>query len=344
MPKMSAATSTAVQDPPERPEQPPLVEEAGDPAEPTPTSKPPTKAAARKRAAVARKNAAPVVNPTKAPGLGFVALEEQQDKVNLLYYGKEGSGKTTDAVAMANLGPVLVINAEGGLKRRPLQQQGVNVSNIRVFPPPGERLTFDKLREAYLQLDRDLQEDPNSWAGVVLDSITEIHITVLEETSAARIQALRDQGRSPDEWFTDLADYGGMGKRLRHLLRRMRDLPCHLAITALERRDVDEDTGQVTYGPAVTPAVATDLLGYVDIAIYAKQADEDGPFRGLARNHGRIRAKDRFGVLPTVVPVPSFDRILSYVDGAITPETDPLGQLRVKSGKKEKKEEEQDTE
>lgn len=303
---------------------------AEDPA-PESAAKPPTAAQARQAAAVARKDAANRrTNPTSAPRLGFVHLDDQPERVNLLYYGKEGSGKTSCAAAMANLGPVLVVNAEGGLKAQPLRGLGVNTENVRVFPPAGEPLTFESLQAVYQQLDADLKADPNSWAGVILDSITEIYIGVLEETSALRVQSLRDQGRNPDEWFTDLADYGGMGKRLRHLLRRLRDLPCHVVITALERRDVDEDTSQVTYGPAVTPGVATDLLGYMDLVVYTKQGDEDGPYRGLTKNHGRIRAKDRFGVLPTVLPRPTFDRVVGYINGTLTAKTDPEGQLQVK--------------
>ena len=222
-------------EPPEAPDRPDPVEERSDPGEPvepvepveptkparrrttkkaavapraaTPAEDPAPESAAkpplwlvRQAAAVARKDAANRrTNPTSAPRLGFVHLDDQPERVNLLYYGKEGSGKTSCAAAMANLGPVLVVNAEGGLKAQPLRGLGVNTENVRVFPPAGEPLTFESLQAVYQQLDADLKADPNSWAGVILDSITEIYIGVLEETSALRVQSLRDQGRNPDE-------------------------------------------------------------------------------------------------------------------------------------------------
>lgn len=263
--------------------------------------------------------------PTPAPSssLGFQPLSELKETANVLYYGREGAGKTTAAAGLANLGRVLFVNSESGIKSRPLAALGVATENIMVYPPKGKRLTFKALQEAYLMVAADLANDPESWAGVVFDSATDISSTILDEVSSERVTRLRNQGREVDEWFVDLADYGGLNKRFRHLLRRFRDLPCHFVVTALERRDVDEDSGSVQYGPAATPGVATDLLGYVDFVIHTKQEDENGPFRGATKKRGKYRAKDRFGVLPPVMVNPSADRVVAYMNGDLTAATDP---------------------
>lgn len=263
-------------------------------------------------------------NPTETPGLTFQTLDTQTDYVNMLMYGKEGSGKTTAAARMSNLGRVLVINAEGGLKRGALAKHGVKTENIAVYPQAGQPLTFDGLEQVYAQLRDDLANDPTSWAGVVLDSATEIYQVILEEVGGRRIERMINQGQQPDRWFTDIADYGTMSKQFRFLVRRLRDLPCHLVITALERRDVDEDTGRVAYGPAVSPALATDMMGYVDLVLVAKQAEDDKPFRALTSTQGKYRAKDRLGVLPKVLNEPYFDRVVAYVEGDLTEGDDPM--------------------
>ena len=273
------------------------------------------------------------VNPTERPtGLGFFSLDEEREVINILYYGREGSAKSTNGATLANLGRVLIINAEGGAKRRALAKRGINVSNIQVWPQRGEPITIEGLQAVHNLLQADLADDPNSWVGVMFDSATEIHQALLEGVSSKRISAMQDDGKNPDPWFTDRGDYGVMAKQFNHLLRRFRDLPCHFVVTALERRDVDEDTGAVQYGPAVTPGIANDLLGYVDFVLVAKAEDEDGGFRALTKRKGRWRAKDRFDVLPEIMGTPTVERVLQYVNGDLTEDTDPLRHIKPTKG------------
>jgi hypothetical protein len=111
---------------------------------------------------------------------------------------------------------------------------------------------------------------------------------------------------------------------VKDLLKKFRDLPCHFVVTALMRRDVDEKTSKVTYGPAVTPGLQNAILGYTDINLLFRQEDEDGPFRALVRGSSMYRTKDRVGGLPKVIAEPSFERILGYTNGDIEEEQDPL--------------------
>ena len=84
----------------------PPAEEQSEPAKKPATKKP---AATRKK---------PV--PPADDDFGFVSLDDHPEPVNALYYGREGTGKTTAAAHLANRGRVLYINAEAGLKRQPL--------------------------------------------------------------------------------------------------------------------------------------------------------------------------------------------------------------------------------
>lgn len=258
----------------------------------------------------------------------FVGLDDAAEDTNTLLYGREGSGKTTSALralnAFPNGGRALVINAEGGLKKVALQKRGVDTSRITTWPKRGAPISHKGLLSVYDKVRNDLENDPNAWVVVVIDSATEVYQAILDVVQTKRVQGIKNLGKPVDEYHVDIADYGDMSKMFRDIMRKFRDLPCHVVFTALERRDVDKDTGKPQYGPAVTPGLQADLLGYVDFVLMCKPADEDGPFRALTRANSRYRAKDRFDVLPRVLAEPSMDRILGYLHGELTEEEDPF--------------------
>lgn len=315
-----------------------------------PKAEPAKKAAAKK--APAKKAASPARDAELADDW-FVQIDDAIDFTNTLLYGREGSGKTTDAARLANgashlpagKGKVLVINAEGGLKLGPLKKRGVDTSRIVMWPNPKnhERVTHTGLDKIFRRIKADLIEDPDSWYGVIFDSATEIHQAILDSVQQKRVQTIKNRGQDVDEDFVDIADYGTMSKLFRDVLRKFRDLPCHFVVTALERRDVDKDTGKPQYGPAVTPGIQGDLLGYVDFVLMCKAEDEDGPYRALTRANSRYRAKDRFDVLPKVMVEPYLDRVIAYISGDLDEETDEA-QTRYKAKGKDVNKSEDDEE
>jgi hypothetical protein len=249
-----------------------------------------------------------------------------KEYLRVLYYGDEGSAKTTNAATLANGGKTLIINAEGGAKRRALLARGVDVTNLRFWPQKSsEKITAAGLEQVYDRLQADLEADEDSWFGVIFDSATDIVQALTSQVSDDRITKARRRGIEIDDvdsYFTDVADYGTMGKMFVDKIRKYRTLPCHLAITALQRRDVDKTTSVVTYGPAVTPGVATSLLGYVDIVLACKAEDEKRPFRGMSAGSDLYRMKDRYGILPKIMVEPTMERIIKYLDGDLTVDTD----------------------
>lgn len=308
---------------PEEPATPePVVEALAHDADPEVFEEPEEKPAPTSSRPRSTKKAAP-----KSSGL-FTPLEDVDEFLNLLYWGREGSGKTSDALSAANHGRVLVINAEGGLKKMALRKRGINIDNIQVWPRPGEPVTFEGLEAAMLQVKSDLMDDPQAWFAVIWDSGTELSAAMTGASSDDRIAKARRRGATIntfDRFFTDRGDYGVSGKMLRTLLRLGRDLQCHFIVTALERRDVDEDTSKVAYGPAVPPGLQSDMLGYMDLVLHTKEADDERDyFRALAKRAGTRRAKDRFDALPKVLVEPTVERVLAYLDESLTEATDPL--------------------
>lgn len=259
-------------------------------------------------------------------GALFTPLSDVEEYSRVLYYGKEGSAKTTNLLTLSQHGRMLLINAEGGVKKKALVKHGVNLDNVQVWPPEGQPITFEGLREVFFQVKSDLEDDPKAWIGIGFDSITDITQGILDQVSTHRVDKTRNRGIDVDlmdSFFVDRDDYGTMSKMMRQLMRSFRDLPTHVVYTALERRDVDEDTGKVAYGPALSPAVGTDLMGYVDLVLYCRAADEDQDvFRAVSKQAGKYRVKDRDGVLPRVLVNPTMVRILEYIGGDLEEDTD----------------------
>ena len=260
----------------------------------------------------------------------FTPLSEQHETIKALFYGREGSSKTTSALAAANNGKTLVINVEGGVKPSALRKRGINVDNIVQWPDPtsGEKVSFKGLEQVHQRILSDLTEDPDSWYAVVLDSVTETANALRDDATENRVARVKRNrpGADVDENFVDRDDYGVMTNQMRKIVRRLRDLPCHVIITALQR----DDDGVV--GPNVSPALGADLMGYVDLVLYFKgssDAPEDMPdlnFRAKTRASDTIHAKDRFSALPDPLVLPTFDRIEAYITDTLQSDEDELYQ------------------
>ena len=259
-------------------------------------------------------------------------LEDGEEPLNILYYGEGGTGKTTHLAHMADGGKIIVVNAESGLKARALKACGVKTANIEIYPDPGEPVTFEGLEGLWKHLYEQLDKNPKAYYGAYWDSITEIYSVLLD---AVRMDAYErsQRGTKPreTEFFTDRADYGVMTEQVRKLVRKFRDLPIHFGASALERREQDDD-GEVLYFPSVNPALQKDLYLWFDIVCHTSMkvlVDEETKesteqFRGAFRPVGKYRAKDRFKATPIELIDPTFDRVLKYVEGDLTLDSDPI--------------------
>lgn len=268
--------------------------------------------------------------PTEAPARTLLtdlgaSLDDELTTVNGLWYGGPGTGKTSAVASMANLGPILVINAEGGLKRRPLQGLGVNTKNITVWPADNERVTYERLDALYWTVKDTIETNPGSIVGIVWDSLTEIAKALLDHAIEDAVEKARRQHKDRDRFFIDRQDYGTMTEQARLLLRRFRDLPVHFVMTALMRRDQDDD-GKVVYNPAVTPALQTDVMGFVDVICHTTvvETGDVDEYRGLFTPSGKFEGKDRFGALPDRLITPSFERVFRYIEDELTVDTDDV--------------------
>lgn len=289
----------------------------------------PTEAASTEPTTAPTTAPTPQAKPPRAASILATArtLDQVDDFVNILYSGEHGTAKTTDLAAMANLGPVIVINAEGGLRKGALRRRGINVENIKVLPEKPEDLTFEYLESLHLELKMQLEDEPGSVIGIVWDSITEITAKLLENAVHEAEQKAIRKNEDREKFFIDRSDYGTMASQARLLIRRYRDLPCHFGASCLLKRDADDD-GKVVYRPQVIPSLRNDLMGYMDVVVVTSVGEYDGidEYQGLFKPIGKFRGKDRFGAFPRKLLDPTFDRLLAYINDEMTVDTDPIMQ------------------
>jgi hypothetical protein len=264
-------------------------------------------------------------------------LIEEDEPLNILYYGEGGGGKTTDVMAMAVFGKVWVANAESGVKARALRRVAdelgieIPIENIEIFPGPGEELTYDGLEGEWKRIREALHKDPKAYAGVIWDSVTEIQQTMKDLDVARSLMKANRRGLDRDPFIVDQDNWRTVNEQCRALIRKFRDLPCHFAATALERREKDNH-GEVVYMPGVTPGLQSDLIGWMDVVCHVEEKviNNEEAYMGLFRNRTVYRGKDRFKVLPAQIVDPTFDRVVAYVNDELTLEDDDRMQ-RLKS-------------
>lgn len=256
-------------------------------------------------------------------------LDSEEEWLNVMYYGEQGTGKTTALASLAHHGRIIFVNAEGGLKARPLRKLGIPIENIE----PMECTSFGQMEAFYWDVKERIEHDNDRPFGVLFDSVTEMQKIFIEKQVYGRVNAAIRKATKlmiePDPAHTNpfkihLDDYGVMTEQMRMLLRRFRDLPCHTGFSSLAKRDVDETGGDgegkaVIYRPALTPAFGNDIRGYVDIVI-ATMVARDGQYIGLSRPQNRWQGKDRLNMLPPVMVDPTMDRLLQVLEDKVTDE------------------------
>jgi hypothetical protein len=249
------------------------------------------------------------------------SLDDMAEYLNVLYYGDPGSGKTSAAAAMAHLGDVYLLDVESGAKSKPLRKLGIPTQRIR----PVAVSCYQDVDDFYWYLKQEL-EDGAPIAGVVFDSMTEIHDQLIgkqveiRHAKAVRKVTARDgtllQEVDDNEFLVELPERGIVTEQLRRITRRFRDLPCHTAFTALSKREVDPNGEGVAYLPQLPPKFGTQLRGFVDVVGYMSKApavENASGYLGVFRDTGLHKGKDRLGALPPVMADPAFHRVSSVI-------------------------------
>lgn len=243
----------------------------------------------------ARKRLAPTLDELKE-SLGAGTPKEAIKYLNLLIYGDPGAGKTYlcgTAEDHKLTAPILFFDVEGGTTTLRHRE---DISVVRVK-------TYDELWNGISKIHQ-LPTIP--FKTIIVDSLTELQkvdISNLTKKSAANNSNLDPDVPSMREW-------GKSGNRIRAVVRRLRDMPCHTILTALAQTKRDTD-GSVSTMPDLPGKLAADIPGFIDIVAYLYVDVEKGETerRLLTSPTKRYMAKDRTGSLGKVVVNPTFPEL-----------------------------------
>jgi len=201
-------------------------------------------------------------------------------RIKVLLYAFAGVGKTLFAATAQDheaTRDALFLNLEGGLLtiagRRDIQATDLQ--------------SADHLEQV---LDLIAQGHPamSRFKTLVLDSGSELQTMSLEHNIAYR----QRNSQKPDLDEVDRRDYGRTGVQLKRILRKMRDLPINIIVTALPKETKD-DLGNITsIGPLFTPSLQEPIMGIFDFVWYM-YVDQNENRQILTRDQGVYRAKTR---------------------------------------------------
>jgi len=211
--------------------------------------------------------------------LNIEKLAEREQYVNALVYGESGVGKTTWASTAPR--PILWLESEGG------------TSSI------GDKTDIDVAKVTGLETYREallLLQGKHEYETVVLDSFTETAAAILKEIMRAAVAL----DASRDEFSPLFSEWGRLTGVMREIARGFRDLPMHTVITALQREDTDELTGRVKVRPRLSPALADELPGYMDVVGYMYAKGDIVDTKALAKGEEAPEVERVMLLRPTV--------------------------------------------
>jgi phage nucleotide-binding protein len=160
------------------------------------------------------------------------------DRVKMVVYGAPGVGKTT---LIATLPSPIILSAEAGL----LSIAGADLPYIEIAD-------IGSLEEAHAWLMGS--KEAQQFESVALDSISEIaEICLADEMTKTK------DGRKA---------YGEMGIKMNTMLRKFRDLPVHVYMSAKMER-VQDESGRMLYGPMMPGGKLANQLPYLFDEIFA---------------------------------------------------------------------------
>lgn len=220
--------------------------------------------------------------------------------IKVLVHGPAKAGKTRLCATTGDLAHTLIISAEAGLL------------SVREYDIPAiEVKSLQELREVY----HYLQRGDHAYRWICLDSVSEIAEVVL----AAEKGKTRDNRQA----------YGEMADIMLAVLKKFRDLPYNVVMTAKQGRE--EDNGRLLYVPMLPGRQLTQNIAYLFDEVFAlrvAQKDDGTLVRRLQTSRDtQYEAGDRSGALDMYEPANLkhvHDKIMA---ATLKAQTEPTGQV-----------------
>lgn len=223
------------------------------------------------------------------------------DPVFALVYGASGTGKTHLMGTIGELGRVLIIDIDQGIKtlrNAPDLQQAGWTNNITV-------VSFDKFKdldEAYKLVKAN---DPKLWSQkfgvaitqpfdwIVWDTWSEIQWYMIEELrskdSNMKGNGLNFRANIQIQHWGQVTDLNKLA------VQQLRSCDVNQVFTMQEKLDKDELSGQIYGGPAIHGKMVQEMPAYFDVVVHT-YTDLSGNYCATNKAKGKWPGKTRLGV------------------------------------------------
>lgn len=223
------------------------------------------------------------------------------DPIFALVYGASGTGKTHLMGTIGELGRVLIIDIDQGIKtlrNAPDLKKAGYTDNITV-------VSFDKFRDLDEAYKLVAANDPKQWTKkfgvtieqpfdwVVWDTWSEIQWYMLEEL---RSKDSEMKGNGLNFRKNVQIQHWGMVTDLNKLaVQQLRACKVNQVLTMQEKLDKDELSGAVYGGPAIHGKMVQEMPTYFDVVVHT-YTDLSGGYCATNKAKGKWPGKTRLGV------------------------------------------------
>lgn len=262
----------------------------------------------------------------------IISLEEFDESINMLVYGKSGSGKTVFGGTADN---VLFLGVESGTVSAKRQGSKADLWPIN---------TWEDIEEAYTWL-HDNPDHGYDW--IVLDSLTQMQQMLLRWIL---LNAVAENGsRDPD--IPTLYDHQKWQNMFKRFVLAFCDLPANVLFTALVRNEQDEEGEDFLTpdiqgkGYQISQYVCGMMSCYGYLQVKRKKDKETGKVQKARRitwqDTGIIQGKDRYDVLAPYTDDATLQELFEKIKEPVILEDPPKKTSAKQSSKKATTEEQE---
>lgn len=222
----------------------------------------------------------------------------------MLLFAESGAGKTTflgTAQDSELTSPAFLLDMEAGtsvLSDKP----EIDVKQARTM-------------KAVQEVADILHQHPKYYKTFELDGFTELREIDMQEVMK---QQYDKKPETTDLYVPSPREWGKSGSRVKELLRYLKDLPCHVIVTALVSEDRNERTGITSYHPMLPGQLKGQVPGFFDIVGFLRATTKgDATVRTIQfAKTERVMAKDRTKTLPAIMEEPTIPKIWETIFNA----------------------------
>lgn len=221
-----------------------------------------------------------------------------------MVYGTSGVGKTRLLESANNstvTGPALFIDCEGG-------QESLVGSSIEILRVG----TLKQLQSALNDMAKAIDKGTFPFKAICIDSLSEVYGWALND-------AITSDGRRADDSQPEQRDYFTAMRRMRKLVKFLRDLPIHVVMSALLSETTDPREGLLKQ-PMFPGQFKDEVGGVLDVmGFMSMQLAGDKTVRRLTVSPQKgIRAKFRTALnvaAPVFIDSPTVEAIVTAMRG-----------------------------